>query len=53
MAKKQSLKIQVSFKENIQDLEIYNHILDQSKVMGISSYIKMLISEDMKKRNSK
>lgn len=47
MAKKQSTKIQVSFKENISDLEIYNYILEKGKIMGISSYIKTLVSKDM------
>lgn len=54
MSKKQSLKLALSFKENIRDLEIYNFLIDTIKdEMGISTYIKMLISEDMKKRNSK
>ena len=51
MSKKQSLKLQVSFKENVRDLEIYNFLLNEVKdTVGISSYIKMLIAEDMKKR---
>jgi hypothetical protein len=53
MAKKQSIKIQVSFKENINDLEIYNYILEKGKIMGISSYIKTLVAKDMKNENSK
>ena len=53
MKKKQGLKLQVSFKENMRDLEIYNFLLEEIKVeVGISVYIKMLIAEDMKKRNS-
>ena len=40
-------------KENIQELELMNFMLEQSKIMGISTYIKMLIAEDMKKRNKK
>ena len=52
MSRKQSLKVQVSFKENVRDLEIYNFLLDQIKdTIGISTYIKMLIVEDMEKRN--
>ena len=52
MSRKQSLKVQVSFKENVRDLEIYNFLLDQIKdTIGISTYIKMLIVEDMGKRN--
>ncbi|MEG2195767.1 MAG: hypothetical protein RRY11_13315 [Terrisporobacter sp.] len=51
MSKKQSLKLALSFKENIRDLEIYNFLTEEIKnEMGISTYIKMLIVEDMKKR---
>ena len=43
----------ISFKENIRDLEIYNFLNEVIKdEIGISTYIKMLISEDMKKRNA-
>ena len=53
MKRKQGLKLQVSFKENMRDLEIYNFLLEEIKgEVGISVYIKMLITEDMKKRNS-
>lgn len=53
MSKKQSLKLSISFKENIRDLEIYNFLNEVIKdEIGISTYIKMLISEDMKKRKS-
>ena len=53
MKRKQGLKLQVSFKENMRDLEIYNFLLEEIKgEVGISVYIKMLIAEDMKKRNS-
>lgn len=52
MSKKQSLKLALSFKENVRDLEIYNYLVNTIKdEIGISTYIKMLISEDMKKRN--
>jgi hypothetical protein len=54
MKRKQGLKLQVSFKENMRDLEIYNFLLEEIKgEVGISVYIKMLIAEDMKKRNKK
>ena len=52
MSRKQSLKLQVSFKETVRDLEIYNFLLGQIKdTIGISTYIKMLIVEAMEKRN--
>ena len=38
----------------MRDLEIYNFLLEEIKgEVGISVYIKMLIAEDMKKRNKK
>ena len=53
MKRKQGLKLQVSFKENIRDLEIYNFLNEVIKdEIGISTYIKMLIAEDMKKRKN-
>ncbi|MBP3931830.1 MAG: hypothetical protein J6D47_19960 [Peptostreptococcaceae bacterium] len=53
MSRKQSLKLALSFKETIRDLEIYDFLISQIKdEIGISTYIKMLIAEDMKKRNS-
>ena len=54
MSIKQSLKLALSFKENIRDLEIYNFLIGTIKdEIGISTYIKILIAEDMKKRNIK
>lgn len=53
LTRKQSLKLQVSFKETIRDLEIYNFLLEEIKEeLGISVYIKMLIAEDMKRRSN-
>ena len=53
MNRKQSLKLSISFKENLRDLEIQNFLNEVIKdEIGISTYIKMLISEDMKKRNA-
>lgn len=46
---KKGNRYQISFKENIQELEIMNYMLDKSSIMGISTYIKTLILEDMKK----
>ena len=51
MKRKQSLKLSISFKENLRDLEIYNFLNEVIKdEIGISTYIKMLISEDMKNK---
>lgn len=47
MARKQSLKQQVSFKENVRDLSMYNFLNEEIKeTLGISTYIKMLIEKD-------
>ena len=49
MKRKQSLKLQVSFKENVRDLAEYNFLLEEIKdTIGISTYIKMLIENDSK-----
>ena len=48
--KKQSLKLPVSFKENIRDLALYNYVLDQKETLGISTYIKLLIEKDMREK---
>lgn len=47
MKRKQSLKLQLSFKEIPRDLEIYNFLIEDIKdTLGISTYIKMLIEKD-------
>ena len=48
--RKQSLKLPVSFKKNIRDLELYNYVLEQKETLGISTYIKLLIEKDMKEK---
>ena len=58
MKRKQSLKLQLSFKENIRDLDLYNFLNDEIKdTLGISTYIKILIENDAKyqeyKKNNK
>lgn len=48
--RKQSLKIPVSFKENIRDLAIYNYLVSIKNTFGISNYIKNLVEKDMRKK---
>ena len=48
--KKQSLKLPVSFKENIRDLALYNYVLEQKDTLGISTYIKLLVEKDMREK---
>ena len=52
MAKKtQPTKVQVSFKENIRDIAIYDYLIENIKqTLGISTYVKILVEEDMRKK---
>ena len=40
MKRKQGLKLQVSFKENMRDLEIYNFLLEEIKKNSINRVLK-------------
>ncbi len=47
MKRKQSLKLQISFKENTRDLDLYDFLIKEIKdTLGISTYIKMLLEKD-------
>ena len=48
--RKQSLKLPISFKENLRDLALYNYLLEQKDTLGISSYVNLLIEKDMKEK---
>lgn len=50
---KKGNRFQISFKENIQEIELMNFMLEESQLLGISTYIKTLIAEDMKKKKQK
>lgn len=47
MKKKQSLRVQISFKEKFDDLEIYNWVEEKSKIIGVSAFIKSILKEAM------
>lgn len=49
---KKGNRFQISFKENLQELELMNFMLEQSELIGISTYIKMLIRDDMAKKKN-
>lgn len=49
---KKGNRFQISFKENLQELELMNFMLEQSELIGISTYIKMLIRDDMSKKKN-
>lgn len=43
------LRKQISFKENVRDLEMYNFLEEEiQETLGISTYLKMLIAKDNK-----
>jgi hypothetical protein len=48
---KKGNRFQISFKENIQELELMDYMLKQAEIMGISTYIKMLIKKDLEQQN--
>lgn len=50
---KKGNRFQISFKENIQEIELMNYMLEQAEIMGISTYIKMLIKKDMESKTGK
>ena len=49
MSKKQSLRVQISFKEKVDELEIYNWIEENSKIIGVSAFIKSVLKEAMER----
>lgn len=44
---KKGNRFQISFKENIQEIELMEYMLKQAEIMGISTYLKILIKKDM------
>lgn len=47
---KKGNRFQISFKENIQEIELMNFMLKESEILGISTYIKTLIADDKNKK---
>lgn len=47
-------RVEVTFsKTNEKDIKLFNHLEDNSEIIGKGRYIKKLISEDMKKKATK
>lgn len=46
-------RFQISFKENMQEIELMNYMIEKSNIIGISNYIKLLIAKDMKEEKEK
>jgi len=49
-AKKKQKKLYVTFRENEEEIELYNWIIEQSKVGGVANFFKLLA---LKERNNK
>lgn len=49
---KKGNRYQISFKENVQEIELMNYMLEKASIVGISSYIKTLIAKDMKENKT-
>jgi hypothetical protein len=41
-AKKKQKKLYVTFRENKEEIELYNWIIEQSKVGGVANFFKLL-----------
>lgn len=48
---KKGNRFQISFKENVQEIELMNYMLEKSNIIGISNYIKLLIAKEMEQEN--
>ena len=40
-------KVTLSFKDNVDDILLYNFLEDQAKIIGKSAYIKSLLKEKL------
>ena len=48
-----AIKVTLSFKDNVDDILLYNFLEDQAKVIGKSSYIKSLLKEKLEQEKEK
>ena len=46
----EEVRIPISFKKTYEELSIYNFIKEESKLIGQSAYIKMLVMDEMKRK---
>lgn len=44
---REDIRISLSFKNNIQEKELYDYVIKKGEIVGISSYLKMLIQKAM------
>lgn len=47
--KRVDVRINLSFKNNKHELDLYNFVCEKGQIMGVSAYIKTLIHEAMQK----
>ena len=46
-------KVTLSFKDNVDDILLYNFLEDQAKIIGKSAYIKSLLKEKLDQEQEK
>ena len=51
--KKKQNRLYVTFRENAEEIELYNWILEKSKVGGVSNYFKLLALKDKQGQEGK
>jgi hypothetical protein len=51
--KKKQRKLHVTFRENQEEVELYNFVLEQSKVGGVANYFKLLALKDKQQKEGK
>ena len=49
--KKKQRKLFVTFRENKEEIELYNWIVEQSKVGGVANFFKILAYKEKQKNN--
>ena len=48
-----AIKVTLSFKDNVDDVLLYNFLEDQAKIIGKSAYIKSLLKEKLEQEQEK
>lgn len=46
-------KLYVTFRENLEEIELYNWIIEESKVGGIANFFKRLALEEKRRKEGK
>ena len=47
-----AVKVGISFKENVEELELYKFLKEKGEIMGESAYIKLLLQKEMQKEKA-